>query len=806
MNKWIKDLENRIEYDYFKTLGKATNEQLQFAISRKALSELWRKWLATKNLLYRNKVKMAYYFSAEFLMGRWLGNTLINLGEEKVLSESLKTINIDYNTLEEVEADAGLGNGGLGRLAACFLDSMATHNLPVMGYGIRYRFGMFEQKIVNNEQIELPDNWLRNGDPVGVKRDDKAVKVKFGGHVKVSQNKNGDNIYSIEGAEEVVATPYDIPVIGYKTDTVLTLRLWQASSPDGFDLNLFQNEHYTKAVEKENRAEDISRVLYPGDSGPSGKTLRLRQQYFFVSASLQDIIVRYKEIWGNDIKKLPEAVSVQMNDTHPAIAVAELMRLLVDEEGLGWDEAWQITIKCCAYTNHTVLAEALEMWPIDIFAALMPRHYQIIEEINRRFLGYLRSEYPNNWHKQGSMSIIGDGKVKMAFLAIVGSHSVNGVAALHTQILKDKVLRDWYQLFPDKFNNKTNGVTQRRWLLKANPELASFISSKIGEGWITNLDELTKLKPLAAKDDVLSEFMQIKRRNKQKLANYILANNGVSVRLDSIFDVQVKRIHEYKRQLLAALYVIYLYRELKANPNLDIVPRTFIFSGKAASTYKQAKLIIKLINTLGAVINNDTSLNDKLKVVFLANYRVSLAEKIFPASDISEQISTAGYEASGTGNMKFMLNGAITLGTMDGANVEIVEEAGAENAFIFGLSSDEVTAVRASYSVGELLAKDAELAQILDMLVSGPLTVNGDFRELYNSLVHGVNGSPADYYMILKDFRSYVSAQKTVDSLFRNQDEWARRAFLNVASAGKFSSDRTVKEYASEIWNIKPFK
>jgi starch phosphorylase len=803
---WISEMEKRIERDYFKRLNEASAEQLQYACSRQTLGALWDNWARTKQRLYREKYKIAYYFSAEFLMGRWLGNTLINLEAQEAVCTALASAGIDYNVLEDVEVDAGLGNGGLGRLAACFLDSMATHNLPAMGYGIRYKYGMFEQRIIDERQVEVPDNWLKNGEPASIKRPDEAVTVRFGGRVHVEQTGRGMVTYTLEETEDVIAVPYDMPVAGYGTDTVLTLRLWQAESADGFDLGLFQQEDYVRAVEKQNRAEDISRVLYPNDSGPSGKTLRLRQQYFFVAASLRDILNRYKRVWSADLSHLDEAVSIQMNDTHPVIAIAELMRLLIDEEGVSWEEAWEVTMRCCAYTNHTVLSEALEKWPIEIFAALLPRHYQLIEEINRRFLSFLKQLYPDDWQRQSAMAIIGDGMVRMAWLAIVGSHSINGVAELHTQILKNDVLRNWYEIFPEKFNNKTNGVTQRRWLLKANPSLAAFICEKIGKGWITAFDEIAKMKAYADDEAALETFDAIKQQNKRRLADYIWKHNHIRVQPDSIFDVQVKRIHEYKRQLLAVLHIMWLYQRLKKDPQYQVYPRTFIFGGKAASGYKQAKLIIHLINALADLINNDDDIGDKLKVVFLVNYRVSLAEQIFPAADISEQISTAGYEASGTGNMKFMMNGALTLGTMDGANVEIVEQVGRENAFIFGLSADEVRELQQTYNPAEVMSKDSELAEALGMLLSPVLAKNelDEFRPIYNSLIHGIDGNRADTYFVLKDFRAYVDIQKQAEKLYQNRREWTRKAFLNMALSGKFSSDRTVKEYAADIWHIKP--
>lgn len=807
VNKIEKALTDRIKKDFFKSISEANIDELQYVLSRETLATLWDNWRKTNEEWEKNKSKMAYYFSAEFLMGRWMGNAIINLKMDESCQDACKKLGINYNDLEDAEKDAGLGNGGLGRLAACFLDSLATLDMPAMGYGIRYKYGMFEQKIINNKQTEVPDNWLKNGDLTSIERYDEAVVVKFGGNIDSYVDEKGHNVFRVINAEEVVAHPFDMPVPGYDTKTVITLRLWQARSTNGFDLDLFQNEQYDLAVAKGNRAKDISRVLYPNDHGVAGKTLRLKQQYFFVSASIQDLLRRYKRVWGKDLSNLPNAIAIQMNDTHPVIAIAELMRILVDEEGLAWEEASDLTMKCCAYTNHTILAEALEKWPIDIFARLLPRHYQIIEEINHRFTTFLKQSYGNDPQKIRDMSIIADGVVKMAWLAIVASHSVNGVAALHTEILKKTELKNWFEVFPEKFNNKTNGVTQRRWLLKSNPALASLITSKIGNEWTKNMETLEAFGKFNDKE-TLAKIDAIKIENKKVLAAYIKQHNGVDIDINSIFDVQVKRLHEYKRQLLNVLHIMLLYKRLKADPNLDVVPRTFIFGAKAASGYRQAKLIIELINTLGSVINNDASIKGKIKVVFLENYRVSLAEKIFPASDISEQISTAGYEASGTGNMKFMMNGALTMGTMDGANIEIVEAAGKENAFIFGLTSDEVFALKGNYNTNAIISHDKELEEVLGMLISEPINPAGSdlFRPIYNSLVYGIEGNSADHYFILKDFRSYVEAQARAEKLYRDKDAWLKTVLINISKSGRFSSDRTIKEYCNEIWNIKPVK
>lgn len=804
--EWLLAIQNRIGVDYFKTMSEASIEELHYVFSREALGLLKNNWTATRQTWEQKKVKMVYYFSAEFLMGRWLSNALINLGVYDQATAAAKHMGININQLEEAEADAGLGNGGLGRLAACFLDSLATGDYPAMGYGIRYRYGMFEQKIINGAQTEQPDNWLRHGDVASIKRPDEAVEVRFWGHVSIMKDDKGHNNFVLNDYETVRAVPYDLPVPGYNTKTVITLRLWQAESPNGFDLELFQAGEYTRAIERQNKAEDISRVLYPNDIGINGKQLRLRQQYFFVSAGVQDLLRRFKHIYGNDFSKLPDAVALQLNDTHPVIAIPELMRILMDEENLDWETAWGITIRTCAYTNHTLLAEALEKWPIEVFAPLLPRHYQIIEEINRRFQQYLHQIYPNDWQKCRDMEIINDGMIKMAWLAIVGSHSVNGVAQLHTDLLINKELKNWSTLFTDKFNNKTNGVTQRRWLLKANPKLATFITKHIGDKWITNLMELKKLEPLVKDQSALDELMQIKKSAKQVLINYISEHNHINVLEDSIFDVQVKRLHEYKRQLLNALYIVYLYQKIKENPNFDMHPRTFIFGAKAASGYQQAKLIIRFINAIAEVINHDPQVNAKIKVIFLENYRVSLAEKIFPASDVSEQISTAGYEASGTGNMKFMMNGAITLGTLDGANVEIMEIVGHENSVIFGLTAQEVNDMKGIYNPQNVVARDAELAKVLTAF-HDPLFTTTDpyaFQPLYDGLMHGIHGDSPDKYFLLQDFRSYVDAQKRIDTLYRDKNNWLKMALINIARSGKFSSDRTIKEYADGIWNIKP--
>ena len=738
-------------------------------------------------------------------MGRALGNNLLNLGAYGEVKEALEELGIDINALEDQEPDPALGNGGLGRLAACFLDSLATLGYPAYGCGIRYHYGMFKQKIKDGYQVEVPDEWLKNGYPFELRRPEYATEVKFGGYVKTEWD-GERNHFVQEGYQSVLAVPYDMPIVGYGNNVVNTLRIWDAQPIDTFSLSAFDKGDYQKAVEQENLAKNLVEVLYPNDNHYAGKELRLKQQYFFISASLQVALKKFKET-NDDIHKLPEKIVFQMNDTHPTVAVAELMRLLLDQEGLNWDEAWGITTKCCAYTNHTIMAEALEKWPIELFSRLLPRVYQIVEEINRRFLIEVQNKYPNNYEKVKKMAIIFDGQVKMAHLAIVAGYSVNGVAKLHTEILKNQELKDFYEMMPEKFNNKTNGITQRRFLLHGNPLLADWITEQIGDEWITDLPHLAKLKVYVDDPKFQQEFMNIKYQNKLRLAKYIKEHNGIDVDPRSIFDVQVKRLHEYKRQLLNILHVMYLYNQLKDNPNMDMVPRTFIFGAKAAAGYQIAKKTIKLINSVADVINNDKSINGKLKVVFIEDYRVSNAELIFAAADVSEQISTASKEASGTGNMKFMLNGALTLGTMDGANVEIVEEVGKENAFIFGLSADEVINYEnnGGYNPEEIFNTDQDIRRVLMQLINGYYSPQDPelFRDIYNSLLNTKNSAKADTYFILKDFRSYAEAQKRVEAAYRDENWWARAAMLNTASAGKFSSDRTIEEYVRDIWHLE---
>ena len=795
-----QSVKDNVKFLYRKTLEEATQEQVFQAVSYTVKDVIIDNWLETQNAYEEQDPKVLYYMSMEFLMGRALGNNLI--GEVK---EALEELGFDLNCIEDQEPDPALGNGGLGRLAACFLDSLATLNYCAYGCGIRYRYGMFKQKIEDGFQIEAPDNWLKNGYPFELRRPEYAKEVHFGGYVRVEyDHATGQNKFIHEGYQAVKAIPYDMPIVGYNNKVVNTLRIWDAEPIVDFELDSFDKGDYKKAVEQENLARNIVEVLYPNDNHYAGKELRLKQQYFFVSASIQAAIEKYKKN-HSDIRKLYEKVCFQMNDTHPTVAVAELMRILVDEEGLGWDEAWEITTKCCAYTNHTIMSEALEKWPIELFSRLLPRVYQIIEEINRRFILDIQAKYPGNYEKIKKMAIIYDGQVKMAHLAIVAGFSVNGVARLHTEILKNQELHDFYEMMPQKFNNKTNGITQRRFLLHGNPLLAKWVTDHIGPDWITDLPQLKKLAVYAEDEKALQEFMNIKYQNKVRLAKYILEHNGVEVDPHSIFDVQVKRLHEYKRQLLNILHVIYLYNQIKQHPEMDFYPRTFIFGAKASAGYHTAKKIIKLINSVADVVNNDTSINGKLKVVFIENYRVSNAEMIFAAADVSEQISTASKEASGTGNMKFMLNGAPTLGTMDGANVEIVEEVGAENAFIFGLSSDEVINYEnnGGYDPNVIYNTDGDIRQVLMQLINGTFSDDTElFRDLYDSLLNTKNTDRSDRYFILADFRAYAEAQKRVEEAYRDEKRWARMALLNTAHSGKFTSDRTIQEYVDGIWKL----
>jgi len=800
-----KSVKDNVKFLYRKTIEEATQEQIFQAVSYSVKDVIIDNWLATQKAYDEQDPKIVYYMSMEFLMGRALGNNLINLCAYGEVKEALEELGFDLNCIEDQEPDPALGNGGLGRLAACFLDSLATLNYAAYGCGIRYHYGMFKQKIQNGYQIEVPDNWLKNGYPFELRRPEYAKEVHFGGYVRVEYDpEKGGSKFIHEGYQAVKAIPYDMPITGYDNDVVNTLRIWDAEPIVDFELDSFDKGDYKKAVEQENLARNIVEVLYPNDNHYAGKELRLKQQYFFVSASLQAAIAKYKKKHG-DIHKLYEKVTFQMNDTHPTVAVAELMRILMDEEGLGWDEAWEVTTKSVAYTNHTIMSEALEKWPIELFSRLLPRVYQIIEEINRRFILEIQAKYPGNYEKIKKMAIIYDGQVKMAHLAIAAGYSVNGVARLHTEILKNQELKDFYEMMPKKFNNKTNGITQRRFLLHANPLLADWITEHIGPDWVTDLPQLKKLAVYADDEKALQEFMNIKFKNKERLAKYILEHNGVEVDPHSIFDVQVKRLHEYKRQLLNILHVIYLYNQIKMHPEMEFYPRTFIFGAKASAGYATAKKIIKLINSVADVVNNDASINGKIKVVFIENYRVSNAEWIFAAADVSEQISTASKEASGTGNMKFMLNGAPTLGTMDGANVEIVEEVGAENAFIFGLSSDEVINYEnnGGYDPNVIYNTDEEIRQVLMQLINGTFSNDTElFRDLYDSLLNTKNTDRADRYFILADFRSYADAQKRVEAAYRDEKGWAKKALLNAACSGKFTSDRTIQEYVDDIWHL----
>ncbi len=807
-DEFKKEVEDYVKVLFRKSIEEADKQQVFQAVSYAVKDFIVDQWMATHKTYEEQDAKTVYYLSMEFLTGRALGNIIINLKGNKAIKEAIEEMGMDLDVIEDQEPDAALGNGGLGRLAACFLDSLSTLGYPAYGCGIRYKYGMFKQVIQDGYQVERPDDWLKDGNPFEIKRPEYAVEVKFGGYVAIRKDENGRDKFVQENYQLVRAVPYDLPIVGYNNNVVNTLRIWDAEAVDTFNLDSFDKGDYQKAVEQQNLARTICEVLYPNDNHIAGKELRLKQQYFFVSASVQRAVLKYMEK-HDDIHKIHEKVCFQLNDTHPTVAVAEFMRILMDDYNLSWDEAWDVTTKTCAYTNHTIMSEALEKWPLELFSRLLPRIYQIIEEINRRFIIKIQAAYPDDYSKVEKMAIIYDGQVKMAHLAIVAGFSVNGVARLHTEILKNQELKDFYQMMPEKFNNKTNGITQRRFLLHGNPLLASWVTRKNGDEWIVNLCHIKELS--AYVDDELSqkEFMNIKYQNKIRLAKYIKEHNGIEINPRSIYDVQVKRLHEYKRQLLNILHVMYLYNELKKNPDMDFYPRTFIFGAKASAGYRRAKSIIKLINSVADVVNNDKDINDKIKVVFIENYRVSNAEMIFAAADVSEQISTASKEASGTGNMKFMLNGALTLGTMDGANVEIVEEVGEENTFIFGLSSDEVIAFEhnGQYNPREIYNTDSEIRAVLTQLVDGTYAMGNpeEFREIYNSLLDGTDGR-ADMYFILKDFRSYAEAQKKVEAAYRNTTGWARSAMLNVAKCGKFSSDRTIEEYAKDIWHLTKVK
>ena len=801
---FIRSVKYNVRTLFRKEIEEATEQQIFQAVGYAVKDAIMDAWIATQKDYEKSDPKIVYYMSMEFLMGRALGNNLINLTFYDEVKEALEEIGLDLNTIEDQEPDAALGNGGLGRLAACFLDSLATLGYAAYGCGIRYRYGMFKQQIVDGYQVEVPDMWLKNGNPFELRRPEYAKTVKFGGYVRV-ENRNGRNMFIQEGYQSVLAVPVDLPIVGYGNNVINTLRIWDAEAINSFELDRFDKGEYEKAVEQENLARNLVEVLYPNDNHMAGKELRLKQQYFFVSASVQEAIAKYKKK-HSDIRKFYEKATFQLNDTHPTVAVAELMRILMDEEGLEWDEAWDVTTKTCAYTNHTIMAEALEKWPIELFSRLLPRIYQIVEEINRRFVNQIQEQYPGNYEKVKKMAIIMDGQVKMAHLAIVAGYSVNGVARLHTEILKKQELKDFYEMMPQKFNNKTNGITQRRFLLHGNPLLAKWVTAHVGDEWITDLPKIKELTLYVDDEKAQHEFMNIKYQNKVRLAKYIKEHNNIDVDPRSIFDVQVKRLHEYKRQLMNILHVMYLYNQIKEHPDMDFYPRTFIFGAKAAAGYMRAKLTIKLINSVADVINNDASINGKLKVVFIEDYRVSNAEWIFAAADVSEQISTASKEASGTGNMKFMLNGAVTLGTMDGANVEIVEEVGEENAFIFGMSAEEVIALenQGGYDPSQLFNTDQDIRHVLMQLINGEYSPNDPerFRELYNALLIDGGYNRPDPYFILKDFRSYAEAQKRVEAAYRDEKGWARMAMLNVAHAGKFTSDRTIQEYVDDIWKL----
>jgi glycogen phosphorylase len=803
---FIESVKSNLKTLYRQTLVDATKQQVFQAVSYAVKDTIIDNWMETQKVYEEEDPKMVYYMSMEFLMGRALGNNMINLTEYKEVKEALEELGFDLNVIEDQEPDAALGNGGLGRLAACFLDSLATLGYAAYGCGIRYRYGMFKQKIENGYQIEVPDNWLKDGNPFELRRPEYAKEVKFGGYIRVEYDEaTKRNKFIQEGYQSVRAIPFDIPIVGYNNNVVNTLRVWDAEAINDFQLDSFDKGDYQKAVEQENLARNIVEVLYPNDNHYAGKELRLKQQYFFISASVQAAVAKYKKN-HSDIRKFYEKATFQLNDTHPTVAVAELMRILLDEEGLEWDEAWEVTTKTCAYTNHTIMAEALEKWPIELFSRLLPRIYQIIEEINRRFVEEIQKKYPGNQEKIRKMAIIYDGQVKMAHLAICAGYSVNGVAALHTEILKNQELKDFYEMMPEKFNNKTNGITQRRFLLHANPLLADWVTEHIGDEWITDLAQISKLKVYVDDEKAQQEFMNIKYQNKLRLAKYIREHNGIDVDPRSIFDVQVKRLHEYKRQLLNILHVMYLYNKIKDHPEMPFYPRTFIFGAKAAAGYRRAKLTIKLINSVADVINNDKSINGKLKVVFIEDYRVSNAEWIFAAADVSEQISTASKEASGTGNMKFMLNGAPTLGTMDGANVEIVQEVGEENAFIFGLSAQEVINYEnnGGYNPMDYFNNDQDIRRVLMQLINGEYAPDDPerFRDIYDSLLNTNSSDRADTYFILADFKSYAEAQERVEKAYRDEKGWARMAMMNTACSGKFTSDRTIQQYVDEIWHL----
>jgi starch phosphorylase len=792
---------NNLEYRLAKDQYSATGYDKFLSAAYAVLERLIERWIGTQQAYHRQNPKRIYYLSMEFLLGRSLENSLINLGLYDACKKALEEIGMDYEAIREYETDAGLGNGGLGRLAACFLDSMATLGIPGHGYGIRYDYGLFNQKIVNGEQVETPDNWLSLPSPWEIERPEYRFRVRFGGSVEHRKDPSGRSKSTWWGGEEVVAMPYDTPIPGYMTNTVNTLRLWSARSSEEFNLDYFNRGDYINAIEDKVVSENITKVLYPNDNFFEGKELRLKQEYFLVSASIQDILRRYKAD-NKDLRRFPDKVAIQLNDTHPALGIPELMRVFVDEEGMDWDTAWDTTVRTFGYTNHTVLPEALEEWPVPLFEQLLPRHLEIIYLINHYFLKDVARRYPGDVDRLGRMSLIAEDdtkRVRMAYLATVGSHSVNGVAELHTKLLKEAILRDFCEMWPEKFNNKTNGITPRRWLKASNPALSTLITSAIGDAWVKDLDKLRDLEKFADDKEFQKKWRDVKRSNKFKLAEAVWREDWIELSPDSLMDIQVKRMHEYKRQTLFALYMIHAYLGLKEKPRTNIVPRTCIVGGKAAPGYSRAKLIIRLINSIADIVNNDSSVNSVFRVVFLPNYRVSLAERLFPAADLSEQISTAGKEASGTGNMKFALNGAVTIGTLDGANVEICEEVGKDNIFIFGMNAEQVFALKKNgYDPEEYIDKSPDLQKVMRLLKTDFFCQGepGMFLPIYDELVS------ADNYCLMADFDSYVAAQKVAEEAYRDKTRWARMSILNVARCGKFSSDRTISQYARDIWNV----
>ena len=794
---------NHLKFTLAKDEFSATDHDRYYALALAIRDRLVDGWIRTSVTYHKTGVKRAYYLSMEYLIGRAMGNNIINLQLDDTVTQAMAELGLSWDFLRDLERDAGLGNGGLGRLAACFLDSMATLQLPGYGYGVRYDYGIFRQTIKDGYQVEEPDNWLRFGNPWEIERPESQFEVHFGGRVFMEEVHGRLRARWVD-YETVLGVPFDVPIPGYGNKTVNNLRLWTAKSTEEFNLKFFNTGDYMKAYEAKTLTENITKVLYPNDNIEQGRGLRFKQQYFFISCSLQDIMRRFKAD-GSEIHSLPDKVAIQLNDTHPAMAIAELMRILLDDEGLEWDDAWSIVTRVFGYTNHTLMPEALERWSVSLFETILPRHLQIIYEINRRFLREIATRFPGDNDRIARMSLIQEGdhrEVRMAFLAVVGSHSINGVAALHSELLKATLFKDFYELWPERFNNKTNGITPRRWLLKANPGLADLITEKIGTGWITDLDQLKKLEAWADDREFQKRVMAVKHENKVRLADLIHREMGVKVNPDSIFDVQVKRLHEYKRQLLNALGIIHQYFELKTNPQMDFTPRTYLFAGKAAPGYFLAKLIIKLINDIAFVVNHDPAMRGRMNVLFLPDYRVSLAERISPAADLSEQISTAGTEASGTGNMKFQLNGALTVGTLDGANVEIRQEVGAENFFLFGMTVEEFEERRRNgYNPWDIYNGNAAVRRTLDAIKNNFFNLDqpGLFQPIWDTLLpHG------DYFMVLADFDAYIDVQAKISAAFKDTENWARMCIINIANSGKFSTDRTIAEYAREIWDIHP--